>query len=339
RAPAPPRGRDRDRGRGGARLAVVPPARVPQQLRLRRVGRAGAGLSRDRGAAEARPGGVRARVRGVPRAAGRVLLGLDVHGRSPRTPGRPSARAGEADDRARPPVPLGLVAACEGGPARPQGCRQASSLGFPPMGAQGPPVFVGGINRSGTTLMACILGSSSVLALPPSEFLFFGKGAASEPRDRTEFERRLAEILAWPRVREWGLDEREVVARSRSWPVRSRSLFLLPLDAYRHRLGKPRLGEKSVLGLAGYDLKENSSFAAAESGTYEGAIRRGDAVDRRAAVHLRERLALAALCGAVAHSLGYELDRRRPSVAVAAAWAAETVRPRHRLRAAAGRLS
>ena len=307
------------------------------------------------------------------------------------------------------------------------------------MGAQGPPVFVGGINRSGTTLMACILGSSSVLALPPSEFLFFGKGAASEPRDRTEFERRLVEILAWPRVREWGLDEREVVARSRSWPVRSRSLFLLPLDAYRHRLGKPRLGEKSVLnefrvdrlvawfgdyrlvhmvrdpiaayastyarrppdvrrairwgrlwlasaslglrvacedparhrlvryedvtgapratigevaefvgvpveedamlGLAGYDLKENSSFAAAESGTYEGAIRRGDAVDRRAAVHPRERLALAALCGAVAHSFGYELDRRRPSVAVAAAWAAETVRPRHRLRAAAGRLN
>jgi hypothetical protein len=31
-----------------------------------------------------------------------------------------------------------------------------------------PPVFVGGINRSGTTLMARILGSSSVVAVPPS---------------------------------------------------------------------------------------------------------------------------------------------------------------------------
>lgn len=300
-------------------------------------------------------------------------------------------------------------------------------------------MFVGGINRSGTTLMARILGSSSALAVPPSEFLFFGKGAASEPRDRAEFEGRLAEILEWPRVREWGLDERKVVARSKDWPVSARSLFLLPLEAYRKRLGKPRLGEKSVLnefrldrlfawfgdyrlvhmirdpvaaysstyarqapdvrravrwgrlwlasaslglrtaredparhrlvryedvtgapratiggvaefvgvpveedamlGLAGYDMKENSSFAAAESGTYEGAIRRGDAVDRRAAVHPRERLALAAICGAVARSLGYELDRRRPSVAVAAAWAAETVRPRHRPRTASGQLS
>ena len=303
----------------------------------------------------------------------------------------------------------------------------------------GPPVFVGGINRSGTTLMARILGSSSQLAVPPSEFLFFGKGAASEPRDRTEFERRLAEILEWPRIREWGLDEREVVARSHDWPVSARSLFLLPLEAYRKRLGKPRLGEKSVLnefrldrlvawfgdyrlvhmvrdpiaayastyarqppdvrrairwgrlwlassslglriaredparhrlvryedvtgapratiggvaefvdvpveenamlGLAGYDVKENSSFAAAASGTYEGAIRRADAVDRPAAVHPRERLALAAVCRAVAGPLGYELERRRPSVAVAAAWAAETARPRHRLRAAAGRLN
>jgi hypothetical protein len=287
--------------------------------------------------------------------------------------------------------------------------------------------------------MARILGSSSVLALPPSEFLFFGNGAASEPRDRMEFERRLAEILEWPRIREWGLDEREVVARSHDWPVSARSLFLLPLEAYRKRLGKPRLGEKSVLnefrldrlvawfgdyrlvhmvrdpiaayastyarqppdvrrairwgrlwlassslglriaredparhrlvryedvtgapratiggvaefvdvpveenamlGLAGYDVKENSSFAAAASGTYEGAIRRADAVDRPAAVHPRERLALAAVCRAVAGPLGYELERRRPSVAVAAAWAAETVRLRHRLGASGGRLS
>jgi hypothetical protein len=296
----------------------------------------------------------------------------------------------------------------------------------------GPPVFVGGINRSGTTLMARILGSSSALAVPPSEFLFFGKGAASEPRDRIEFERRLAEILDWPRVREWGLDERDVVAQSKTWPSTARSLFLVPLEAYRERLGKPRLGEKSVLnefrldalrawcgdyrlvhmvrhpvaayasssvhlrpdvrrairwgrlwvasaslglraaqedagrhrlvryedvtararttigkvaefvgvpveedamlGLAGYDAKENSSFAASEGGTYEGAIRRVDAVDRQAFVHPREREALAAVCGRVARSLGYELERRRASIAVTAAWAAETMRPRHRLR-------
>jgi Sulfotransferase family len=110
-----------------------------------------------------------------------------------------------------------------------------------------PPVFVGGINRSGTTLMARILGSNSALAVPPSEFLFFGRRAERPPADRADFERRLTEILRWPRVREWGLDEQEVLERSRSWPATARSLFLLPLEAYRSLLGKARLGEKSVL--------------------------------------------------------------------------------------------
>jgi hypothetical protein len=79
--------------------------------------------------------------------------------------------------------------------------------------------------------MARILGSNSALAVPPSEFLFFGRGAASEPADRADFERRLGEILRWPRVREWGLDEREVLRRSRTAPATARSLFVLPLDA------------------------------------------------------------------------------------------------------------
>jgi hypothetical protein len=109
------------------------------------------------------------------------------------------------------------------------------------------PVWVGGINRSGTTLMARILGSCSEFAVPPSEFLFFGRRAGVEPADRADFERRLAGILRWPRVREWGLNDREVLALSRSWPASARSLFVLPLEAYRQRTGKPRLGEKSVL--------------------------------------------------------------------------------------------
>ena len=110
-----------------------------------------------------------------------------------------------------------------------------------------PPVFVGGINRSGTTLMARILGSHSALAVPPTEFLFFGRQAEREPADRREFECRLAEILRWPRVREWGLGECDVLTRSRSWPATTKSLFLLPLVAYRDVLGKARVGEKSVL--------------------------------------------------------------------------------------------
>jgi hypothetical protein len=300
-----------------------------------------------------------------------------------------------------------------------------------------PPVFVGGINRSGTTLMARIIGSSSAVAVPPSEFLFFGKRACDAPADRLEFEQRLAEILRWPRVREWGLDDPDVIAHSRTWSVSARSLFVLPLELYRTHTGKARIGEKSVLnefrldvlrawfgdyrlvhmirdpvaayasafagqrpdsrratrwgrvwlasaliglqqardeaarhrlvryedltadpratiasvaefvgvpfeeaamlGLDGYEEKENSSFAAAACGTYEGAIRRHDEVDRRSAVHPRERLALASVCGHAARALGYRLERRR-SIAVALARAAVDARPRHRLRALARRL-
>ena len=297
-----------------------------------------------------------------------------------------------------------------------------------------PPVFVGGINRSGTTLMARILGSHGALAVPPSEFLFFGRGAERPPADRREFERRLAEILRWPRIREWGLDEREVLERSRSWPATAKSLFLLPLEAYRDVVGKARVGEKSVLnefrcdvfdgwfsdyrvvqmirdpvsayassragrpaslreairwgrlwassavvgltrarrdparhrivryedltgdpratiaavcefvglepqeeamlGLSGYEAKENSSFSASASGTYEGAIRRSDAVDRQGVVDRREGAALADACGPVARALGYELARPR-SLLVAGAFLAEWARPRQRLRALA----
>jgi hypothetical protein len=303
--------------------------------------------------------------------------------------------------------------------------------------AQGPPVFVGGINRSGTTLMARILGSSGALAVPPSEFLFFGRRADAEPTDRAEFEWRLAEILSWPRVGEWGLDRGDVVAASKRWPSTARSLFLLPLEAYRARSGKPRVGEKSVLnefrldalrawfgdyrlvhmvrdpidayastyagqrpdlcrairwgrlwlasasiglqrtreepgrhrlvryedvttdphaaiagvaefvgvpfeekamlGLDGYEAKENSSFVVSVSGTYDGAIRRRDGVDRHAAVHRRERAALASVCGPVARTLGYRLEQQRPAISVAVARAAVDARPLHRLRAIAAR--
>jgi Sulfotransferase family len=95
--------------------------------------------------------------------------------------------------------------------------------------------------------MARIIGSHSGIAVPPSEFLFFGKGAAAPVRDRSDFELRLREILQWPRVREWELDDEHVLEWSRRWPPTARSLYVLPLDAYRRRLSKERLGEKSVL--------------------------------------------------------------------------------------------
>src|SRR5207237_10045530 len=94
---------------------VVPPPRLPQQLRLRGLGRARSGLSGDRRGAEARPGGIRTRVRGLPRSSRRLLLGLVVRGRATGASAGSRAATGEPNGRARPPLPLGPFGACQDG--------------------------------------------------------------------------------------------------------------------------------------------------------------------------------------------------------------------------------
>lgn len=110
------------------------------------------------------------------------------------------------------------------------------------------PVFIGGINRSGTTLMRRLLGSHSQIAIPPDELCYFRDGV--DPRapiaGREELERDLRELLATPKVRTWGLDEEEALAAARAAEVSHRGLYTLLLDLYRRQVGKPRVGEKTV---------------------------------------------------------------------------------------------
>jgi Sulfotransferase family len=110
------------------------------------------------------------------------------------------------------------------------------------------PVFIGGINRSGTTLMRRLLGSHSQIAIPPDELCYFRDDV--DPRapiaGREALERDLRELLATPKVRRWGLDEEEAVAEARRAEISHRGLYALLLELYRRRVGKPRVGEKTV---------------------------------------------------------------------------------------------
>jgi Sulfotransferase family len=131
-----------------------------------------------------------------------------------------------------------------GSPVR---ARPTASAAVEPADLGGPPIFVGGVNRSGTTLVARMIGSHRSVAVPPTELLFFGRGWHGPLSGRADFERRLREIVSSGRVREWGLDAEALVARSRALPPTPRSLLALVLEAYRRRAGRPRVGEKSVL--------------------------------------------------------------------------------------------
>jgi Sulfotransferase family len=112
-----------------------------------------------------------------------------------------------------------------------------------------PPIIVGGVPRSGTTLMAQLLGSHDDIAVPPAELAFFlgwrpGDDPSRRMRDRGELETRVRALL--PRLLRWGLTEEEPLTESRDIERTHRDLFVFLLDLYRRRVGKTRVGVKSV---------------------------------------------------------------------------------------------
>ncbi len=108
------------------------------------------------------------------------------------------------------------------------------------------PVFVVGHPRSGTTLLATVLGRNSQLAMPPeTQFLIEQRGFAGRVLDAGDMGR----ILQNARLRDLGLETDAVRAAFAKTDRSYGAAFATIIDCYRAKAGCARAGEKSPLHL------------------------------------------------------------------------------------------
>lgn len=111
------------------------------------------------------------------------------------------------------------------------------------------PIFVVGHPRSGTTLLASMLGRHPQIASTP-ESLYLSQARFQLHPLRAGGPQGLARrIMASPLCHLVPSPERLVSDLSAHWPVDERTVFTLLLDAFRRTEGKPRVLEKSPLHL------------------------------------------------------------------------------------------
>jgi hypothetical protein len=115
------------------------------------------------------------------------------------------------------------------------------------VGEGGGPIFIGGVNRSGTSMVRQIVGSHSAVAIPPSEFEFF-KHLRVRPHarlDETRTKVLVDRIVSWPKVAAWNVD-RDAVLRMALTEPSYRGVFIAFLRGHADRMAKPRYGEKTT---------------------------------------------------------------------------------------------
>jgi sulfotransferase family protein len=111
------------------------------------------------------------------------------------------------------------------------------------------PIFIGGPDRSGKTLLAAILGSHSEIAISAvgSNMWTFFYGQFGDLADDRNLDRCLAAMLGYRHVRFTEPDgeriRRDFVAGERSYA----RLFALFQEQHAERLGKPRWGDQTGL--------------------------------------------------------------------------------------------
>lgn len=117
--------------------------------------------------------------------------------------------------------------------------------------AKRPPLFLLGVNRSGTTLLRVILDRSSGIAIPEeSRFIPLLARRHRGTIDAAAFRDDLRRI---PELKRWGLDPDEVVLRS---GMTTAAAIAAVFDAYAAKHGKPRWGDKSPVYMRHLPLLE-----------------------------------------------------------------------------------
>lgn len=108
-----------------------------------------------------------------------------------------------------------------------------------------PLILIGGVNRSGTSLMRRIVGSHSQVAIPPTDFEFF-EVAKGLPLGTPAERRAVAErLLAHPKLRAWGLPTAEILSGAEDIGPSARDLFTLLIERFRQLSDAPRSAWKT----------------------------------------------------------------------------------------------
>jgi hypothetical protein len=111
------------------------------------------------------------------------------------------------------------------------------------------PIYIGGPDRSGKTMLSAILGSHSRIAIPivGSNLWSYFYGQYGDLRDDENLERCLAALARYKHARFIGLDLDRLETEMRSGERTYARLFALVHEHFAERQGKPRWGDQSGL--------------------------------------------------------------------------------------------
>ncbi len=111
------------------------------------------------------------------------------------------------------------------------------------------PIYIGGPDRSGKTMLAAILGSHSQIAIPivGSNLWSYFYGQYGDLRDDANLERCLAGLARYKHARFIGLDLGRLRTEMQSGERTYARLFALVHEHFAERQGKPRWGDQSGL--------------------------------------------------------------------------------------------
>jgi hypothetical protein len=109
------------------------------------------------------------------------------------------------------------------------------------------PVFIGGMRRSGTTLLRKVIGSHPDIACLSTEFRFFDKFYSEKEIEPDQFDQVLSHIIHFLSAKNLKLSEASLQSRLNGYEKSWRNLFIAVLEEYRLELGKRICGDKSPL--------------------------------------------------------------------------------------------